>query len=118
MGAKAVVKKVIVKAKKVFKKVGQQVKGHAKLMKIKVHVRPKDCKCTPKKKAIHKVGKPLFHKKKAAGKKPKKVVKKPKKVVKKAKKVTKKVAKKVALKKAAKKAAPKKAAKKVAPKKK
>merc|ERR1712228_990517 len=67
--AKAVVKKVIVKAKSVFKKVGKQVKAHAHLMKIKVHVRPKDCKCTPKK-AIHKVGKPLVFKKK--------VVKKPK----------------------------------------
>merc|ERR1712194_593223 len=41
--------KVVVKAQKVFLKVGKAVKRHAKLMKIKVHVRPKDCKCAPKK---------------------------------------------------------------------
>merc|ERR1712178_278397 len=83
------------KAKKVFKKVGKQVKAHASLMKIKVHVRPKDCKCSPHKKVIHKVGKPLkiTMKKKAHAKKGKKVAKKAKKVVKKAKKVLKKVKK-------------------------
>merc|ERR1712029_741181 len=66
--AKAVVKKVIVKAKKVFVKIGHKVRGHAKLMKIKVHVNAKDCKCTPHKKVIHKVGKPLKIAKKAVKK--------------------------------------------------
>merc|ERR1712166_1563230 len=47
--AKAVVKKLLLKAKAVFLKVGKSIKKHAKLMKIKVHVRPKDCKCAPKK---------------------------------------------------------------------
>merc|ERR1712183_395937 len=51
---KAVVKKVVVKAKAVFHKVGKSLKRHAKLMKIKVHVRPKDCRCAPKK-AHHKM---------------------------------------------------------------
>merc|ERR1712054_158720 len=93
--AHAVVKKIVVKAKKVFHKVGKQVKAHAKLMKVKVHVRPKDCKCTPKKKAVHKMKLKL---KLGAKKAAKKVVKKKaaKKVVKKkaAKKAAKKVVKK------------------------
>merc|ERR1712183_1192609 len=48
------VKKVVVKAKAEFHKVGKSIKRHAKLMKIKVHVRPKDCRCAPKK-AHHKM---------------------------------------------------------------
>merc|ERR1712110_1280794 len=93
--AHAVVKKVIVKAKKVFHKVGKSVKAHAKLMKVKVHVRPKDCKCTWEKRVVHKIK--LTLKKKGVKKAVKKVVK-PKVVKKAAKKA---VAKNVAPKKVA-----------------
>merc|ERR1712146_751841 len=84
-----------------FKKVGKAVKKDAKkILKIKVHVRPKDCKCAPHKKGA---------------KKP--VAKKAKKVTKKAKKVVKKVVKKAAKNPVAKKAAKKPVAKKAAAKK-
>merc|ERR1711937_590729 len=105
------VRVLVHKAWLVFKKGGKAIKKAAKKhMKIKVHIRPKDCKCVP-----HKKGKKVVKKAvKKAVKKGKKVAKK---AAKKGKKVAKKAAKKVAPKKVIKKAAPKKVVKKAAPKK-